>query len=261
MFLMYADEADQVGSDQARHFIYGAVFIRADKAAAISAAIANIRHAHGFNRGDVFKFASSSRPDHVSIEAHRNAKAAVLKCAGDHAVVFCAYATPHAIAKAQNLDQRVMWGANVLLERFNRFCADAGTYGIVLFDRMPISNEFAFHADKFTVGLTFPGGASTRLENILSLGSTCNNASHFSSLADVLVGSFRYCVNQEPATAASAAMFPQLVRLMWQKRQNGVLYVRGLGINFLPRTITHEAHKADREALIERLNGYLDLEE
>jgi hypothetical protein len=34
MFLMYADEADQVGSDQARHFIYGAVFIAADKAAA-----------------------------------------------------------------------------------------------------------------------------------------------------------------------------------------------------------------------------------
>jgi hypothetical protein len=48
------------------------------------------------------------------------------------------------------------------------------------------------------------------LERVIGFGSTTDGASHLASIADVLIGSFRYCVNEEERDIAGRAMFPDL---------------------------------------------------
>ena len=258
MYLMYADEADPDDNPRARHFIYGAVFISSDKAEELHDEICRIRTRFGYTSKDSFKFKDRSRPEQVSRENHRAAKQAALTAAARHGVTFCSYVMPHAIARTQNRGTLIKFGANTLLERFNRFCNDADDFGAAMFDRMPVDHEFAFYAEKFTLGLQFQGGVHTSLKNVLSYASTADQCSHFSSVTDILVGSFRYCINEEERAEPARAMFPQLVRMMWSKTRGGQLYVRELGINFRPKLITHPRYQADRDALIDRLNGYLN---
>jgi hypothetical protein len=55
---------------------------------------------------------------------------------------------------------------------------------------------------------TFPDGKIVRLERILGLGHGCDGSSHLCSVADVLLGAFRYCVNDPENEEAAKAMFP-----------------------------------------------------
>ena len=74
----------------------------------------------------------------------------------------------------------------------------------------------------------------------MGLASTCDGASHLASIADILVGSFRYCVNEPDNDVAGKAMSPTLVKLMWKKYENHVPYVRDLGFILRPQTVTQE---------------------
>jgi len=67
--------------------------------------------------------------------------------------------------------------------------------GIAFLDRLPVKNACQYLKEKFQVGLELDGGGTLRLENVVAYASTCDGASHLASMADILLGSFRYCVN------------------------------------------------------------------
>lgn len=262
MLLMYADEADREQNRGQKFFVYGAIFVDSARAWALHQAVEQVRDAHGFTSGDSLKFATNSRPAQVSREEHTAAKAAVLGLAAEHGVQFCAYVMLHELARNQGHEELVQWGANTLLGKFNEYCAARPDgHGIVMFDRMPIAHEHRYFKEKFTVGLTFPGGRNRRLDRIVGYASTCDSASHLSSVTDVVLGSFRYCVNEPERDIAGRAMLPSVARLMWHREHNGRKLVRERGLVTRPQTVREQRHQDEYDALRARLTGYLQPQE
>lgn len=165
---------------------------------------------------------------------------------------FCAYAILHAIAKGQEHKHKVLFGPNTLLAKFNQFLRQRKDVGIAVMDRMPGKDQFKYLKDKFQLGAKFSDGYTRRLENIVGYTITCDGASHLASMADILLGSFRYCVN-EPDREANAAIFPTLAQVMWHEKKSYLEY----GLMLRPKDIKAKVHEKEYTALRDRLRGYL----
>jgi hypothetical protein len=96
-----------------------------------------------------------------------------------------------------------------------------------------------------------------RLDRVLGFGHAVDGSSHLSSVADVLLGAFRYCVNQPENEEAGKAMFPVLMSMMWKRERGGKVYVNDCGLVFRPAKVKEANHKAECDALITRLQSYL----
>jgi hypothetical protein len=131
MYLMYADEADQDGSRE--YLIYGAVFIPAEASVALHDELVSIRDVHGFEATDLFKFSTGTKPPDMPREAHTAAKSAVLEAAHSYQCVTCCYVIPHAIAKGQTHENRLKFGVNTLLSKFDEFLTSVGSQGGIAF--------------------------------------------------------------------------------------------------------------------------------
>jgi hypothetical protein len=258
MFLMFGDEADAEQGRGQKFFVYGAIFVKADAAKELHAAIRDLRDRNGFAATESLKFADGTRPQEMTREDFRAVKKQAISVAKAHDVKFCAYVTSHALARNQPHEDLVLFGANTLLGKFDEFLEEQDDCGIVLMDRIPVEHPYRYLREKFQIGLTFPNGNTRRLERVIGFGSTTDGASHLASIADVLIGSFRYCVNEEERDIAGRAMFPDLVRLMWKRRLNGRNFVQDYGLVIRPQNVRHEPHKTEYEALIDRLQGYLN---
>lgn len=134
------------------------------------------------------------KPKTVTADAHREIKSAVIALAQELGVTFCAYIFLHAIGRSQDQVDLIEYGANTVLGRFNEFLTEKNEHGIAKLDRMG-KNGFIYAKEKFQRGLTF-SGRDRRLGRIISVGFTCDGASHLSPMADIVLGSFRYCVNE-----------------------------------------------------------------
>jgi hypothetical protein len=179
--------------------------------------------------------------------------------ATQYGVVFCCYAILHELAGKQSHKDLVTFGANTLLGKFDEWLGwNKNTYGLVMFDRIPVDDPYKYLQEKFHIGLTFPDGRRKRLKRIMGLASTCDGASHLASIADICVGSFRYCVNEPDRDIAGRAMFPNLAKLMWKKFVNHVPSVRDLGFNLRPIEVAEERLRKEYDALRTRLQGYLE---
>jgi hypothetical protein len=257
---MFGDEAD---ADQGRgqpFFVYGAAFVDADHVEPLHHEIAATREKFGYGATDSLKF--SGCPKDVTYDEHREVKKEIVKLARKYDVVFCTYAISHAIAKGQTHDNLVLFGLNTLLGKFNEFLEQRGDVGIVLADRIPVGNPYKYLKDKFQIGLEFPTGGTRRLENIIAYGNTCDGASHVASLADILLGSFRHCVNEPDKDIANAAIFRTLVRVMWHREvKNGAKELREYGLTLRPETIQIASHQKDYDDLVKRLMGCLEARE
>lgn len=260
MYLMLGDEADAEQSRGQKFFVYGAIFVPHERIKPISDSVEAARKAAKFEPTDSLKFTDMTRPQKISKETFREVKAKVMDLAAQHGIVFCAYAMLHAIAANQGHKKMVLFGANTLLGKFNEFLGtDQDTFGFVLFDRIPIDHPYPYLREKFQTGMTFSDGRPpTRLARIMGLASTTDGASHLTSVADILVGSWRYCVNEPEMDVAGKAMFPKLMDLMWKRTRNGELYVRDFGFVLRPQEVQVEKYKKDYNDLRARLQGYLD---
>jgi hypothetical protein len=151
----------------------------------------------------------------------------------------------------------VLWGANTILGKFNTFLCEQRSYGLAILDRMPVKSPYDYLKEKFQVGMTFGDRPSTRFDRILGLSHAADGTSHLCSVADILLGAFRYCVNEPDNEEAGKAMFPTLMEMMWKRTQNGRIYVNDCGLVFRPREVQVPKLKAEYEALAERLESYL----
>lgn len=252
MFFMFGDEADQEQGRGQKFFLYGAIFAPSDNMPKLHAEIEKVRKEAGLEDTDSLKFARSTRPKYMTPAAHRDLKYKVMMLARDVGnVTFCAQATLHALAKNVKHDDLVLWGANTVLGRFNMFLEEKQSHGYVVLDKIPVKNPYRYLKQKFQVGLTFRGGESPRrLDRVLGFSHAVDGSSHMCSVADVLLGAFRYCVNEPEYEEAGKAMFPVLMSMMWKRERAGETYVNGCGLVFSPADVKTTKHKAEYDALI-----------
>ena len=257
MYLLFGDETDREQGGRAPFFIYGGIFVPLDRAAELHSAVERIRLRHRFQAGDSLKFSGAELPERISRDLHRGAKRQVLEAASEAGVLFCAQLVSHEVARGRPQATLVEWGANTVLGAFNLFLAEQRDRGIAVLDRLPIPHPDRFIRDKFQVGLTFPRGGTLRLSHIICYTHTCDGASHLASVADVVLGSFRYCVNEPDRDQAPRAILPLVVRLMWHRREGDRVVLDERGLMLRPNGLWADRHRAVYDQLLERLAALL----
>jgi len=262
MFMMFGDEADSEQGRNQKFFVYGAIIVPTDRVADLHAAIEGVRRAADFAPTDSLKSASRSRPKSMTPATHRNAKKSVMAVARDVGRVrFCAYVILHELARKRSHDELVLWGANTILGKFNEFLGEQNSVGYATLDKIPVEHPERYLREKFQVGLTFPGKSPRRLERVLGFSQAVDGTSHMASVADIMLGAFRYCVNQPENPEAGKAMFPTLMSMMWKRQHRGKFYVGNCGLVLRPVKVDEPRHQAEYDRLIERLESYLPEEE
>jgi hypothetical protein len=258
MYLMFGDEADHQQTRGKKFFVYGAIFVPTNSVKTLHFDIELARVQAGLGRTDSLKAASSTRPKSMSPQEHRDLKNIVTTKAREVGnVKFCAQVVLHDLASNQSHDDLVLRGANTILGKFNEFLRENKTYGYAILDRLPVENPYPYLREKFQVGMTFPDNSSKRLDRILGFAQAVDGSSHMCSVVDVLLGAFRYCVNEPDNEEAGKAMYPTLVSMMWNVERDGKPVFEERGLVFRPREIKAAQYQAEYDALSQRLLSYL----
>ncbi len=257
MYLFFTDETSLQPGRRARFFIYGGIFFAAQRVNDLHDLVQSARNENGFREGDPFKFASNSRPSHVTPAQHKRAKRTVLEGCVDVDVRFVACLVLHELAWRRSQRELVSWGANTVIGAFEKFLEEERTSGVCMIDRIPFDHPYSYLQEKFQRGLLFPGGRTRRLHRIKAFGFTCDGASHASSAVDIVLGSFRYCVNASENTEAARRMFPRVMQVMWHKRRGNKIFFREYGLYLRPRNVGVQEHRDEYDRLLTRLSNLL----
>jgi len=254
MYVLLTDESNLEPNEGIKFFTYGGLIVPVANLAALHERIAQARKTAGYSPTDKLKFETKSRPKSVSLEAATVAKKAVVAAAIELNCKFIAYVVLHAIAKNKDVQTNIQFGANSVIAKFNVYLSQQKAHGIVAMDRLPKGTEFEYLAEKFTKGLALPKGEAQALDRVVMFSSTCINASHVSSAMDIVLGTWRYCINQPLNAAAAKDMMRQLVKLIWHVPVGENIMAHELGLLFRPREVKHAAYKEEYDALLKHLN-------
>jgi hypothetical protein len=254
MYLLLTDETNKEESTDVRFFIYGGLFIPADKAGHIHNEIETARRKFGYTQPDLLKFNTNARPKHVSQADATALKAEVIATCTNAGCKFSALIIHHKIAAGQPPDNRCLWAANHVIGHFNYFLlTDANDYGICLIDSLPVKAPNHYLANLFSRGLEIDGGAPQRLDRIVAVATTCIGASHLSSAIDVILGTFRYCINNPRDDPKVKAMLCSVARMMWYSESGSGRFVAERGLIVRPKVVKVRAYQADYDALIKQM--------
>lgn len=261
--LLFGDETNTTASD-GDFFIYGAVAVSPDALFEAHDLIGRIRVKYGFKSEDAFKFHTRSRPAHMDFDTWNAAKAELLEEASKiNELDLLTYVVLHDIAKGVGAAGTAEFALNVILSHFDkRYLPDKGARGIVSYDRLDLLG-FAYLKDRLTKPLKTPTGHEYYLNNTLLLSQTCDGASLMSSLVDISLGAFRYCVNTTTGQGKdeiARAMFPNIARMMWGPHQikegRSVRQVGGHGFLRYPKQVIVPSYKARYDELAAQLTSY-----
>lgn len=255
IYLLLTDETNLPTDPKARFFAYGGLFFDIEKLPLLDKAIERTRMECGYKLGDELKFETNAKPDHVTIEQARCAKEGVIQACIEVGATFIVQVVLNDLASKQSHDTLITWGGNEVLAAFNIFLRENDTYGIVAVDRLASVAEYRYLTDKFCVGLNLQSGDSMRLERIKLFTSTCINASHVASAMDIVLGAFRYCINEPQNVDAAKKMMAQIIRMLWQERRGKTISARGLILR--PKNVTVPAYQAEYERLVEWINSLI----
>jgi len=143
---------------------------------------------------DTLKFNNSTRPQGMKREDWNSAKGEVIEASKVANARFMAVLIHHRIAAGKK-DKLFNWQLNKLLDEFhdNYLTWTHDGVGIVFLDRVGQGAEYNLTKEMFA-----PDPASSRhsYPRIVGYAATCNGASHIASAAEIVLGSFGYCVNQ-----------------------------------------------------------------
>ena len=222
--------------------------VPAANAAALSEDIFAIRARFGFTECDLLKSSSSSKPEHCTVDQHRQAKNATIEAVHKNCGTFIGYAK----FNRDNDDpiRNRVYGYHSLLEKFDKFLKNKKSYGSVIFDNLEWSRseEFGrprdFITEKFQRGLTFDKKKTwKRLAQIVSYSMTHEGTSNLLSANDILTGSLRYVANG-PKDGPRVDLIKSLHKCLWHD-EKGVsrefgLILRPKGRDKLPKSIQAE---------------------
>jgi hypothetical protein len=257
MLTLFTDETNLTPDATAKFFAYGGLVIDAARLPELHDGVEKIRRGAGYRAGDELKFDTRARPEHVTIDACTAAKREVIQLCIALETRFIAYVVLHAIAKNKPAMDLVRWGANHVIGRFNYFCSIKNSFGAVIVDRLPAGTEYAYLSDKFSKGLEFPEDPPVRLDRIHLFAASTIGASHACSAMDIVLGSFRYCINDPKNVEAAKEMMANVTRLLWHERRDDEIYAMGRGLIFAPKIIKWEPYKAEYDHLLAHINALI----
>lgn len=258
MHVLLTDESNLEPGESIKFFTYGGLIVPLANVAALHQRVAQIRKDAGYDPTDRLKFETKSRPKQVPVEVATAAKKAVVTAAIDSGCKFIAYVVLHAIAKNQDIQTNIQFGANSVIAKFNTYLTLEKSHGLVAMDRLPKGAEFEYLAEKFTKGLALQKGEPQELDRVVMFSSTCINASHLSSVMDIVLGTWRYCINQPLNGEAAKDMMGQLVKLIWHIPMGENIFSHERGLLFRPKEVKHPPYKAEYDALLKHLNSLID---
>ena len=258
IYALFTDETNQQPAQHAQFFIYGGMFLPVERLPDLHTLVEGARRDNGFRPADELKFEIHSRPPHVSEAQHRAAKRSILEGCANLDVRFIAYLTLHRIAATRTHTEVIGWGLNSVLGAFNRFLADGNDYGVCIVDRLPFDQGYNFLKEKFQIGMTFPGGVTRRLDRIHLFAASTLGAGHALSVIDIVLGAFRYCVNERrPGREVPRALFPTILSMMWHRTEGGNRVFREYGLLMRPQVVRNPSHAREYLALRRHLAGLL----
>jgi hypothetical protein len=258
MYILLTDETNATPSKDAKFFVYGGLFFPIDRLDELDEEIANIRKSAGYQPGYEFKFDTRTRPVHVTIENATTAKKEVVDLCLKIGCKFIVHVILHEIIKNQEPDQQAQWAADYVIGRYNQYLMENNGTGICVIDNLPGKTQFKYLSDKFSYGLTFTNGYSIPLNKIKLYAASCINASNVNSAMDIVLGSFRYCINDPKNPEAATIMMRNVVNLMWHERKGDDIYVIGRGLILRPEIEKVSfRYKSDYEELINHINTLL----
>ena len=256
MQIMFTDETNQQPSRDGRFFVYGGLLFPVENLGVIHEDIERIRDDAGYRPTDVLKFDTRSRPDRVSRQQATEAKQRIIALCSDLGCKFIVHIILHDIIRNQDPVQQVRWAADYVIGRYNQYLEEIDDVGVCIVDNLPNGTEFQYLVDKFTVGLNLPDHRSASLDRIKLFASTRIGASHAHSAMDIVLGSFRYVINNPRNLDAASAMIKQVAKMMWAHERNGVRYIRERGLIIRPPldSIRSSRYRTEYEDLLKRLD-------
>lgn len=259
MYILLTDETNKQPSDDVKFFVYGGLFFPIDCLPQMHCRIAKIRREFGYQPGDNLKFDTNARPKHVSLEQAKEAKCEVIDLCVDLGCKFIAHIILHDIIRNQNINQQLMWSADYVIGRYNRYLDEVQDDGICILDNLPVQVQFRYLSDKFTRGLSLSNDHTLELNKIKLFAATCLNASHANSAMDIVLGSFRYCVNNPRNIDAARTMMRKVARLMWHKKIGDKLEFGDMGLITRPKfkDITHKPYRDEYDYLYKQLRALI----
>jgi len=261
MYLLFTDETNTSPQYDARikFFAYGGLIIPFDSLSELDNGIQKIRMEAGYEPANSLKFDTHSKPEHVSPEQFAKIKNDIISLCIETKCKFLVYVVLHKIAENQGINQTIKWGADHIVGKFNYFLKRNNSTGFVIMDRLPDTNEYSFFTEKFTKGLVF-SNKNIPLENIRMFSSSCDNASNFNSAMDIVLGSFRYCINAPQNWGSAQKMMHNVVSLIWAERQDDHIidpFEKGLTFRPNPEKIEVEEYKEEYTNLLKFINSLL----
>jgi len=252
MHILLTDETNRHPSRDAQFFVYGGLLFPVDALGVLHTGMEAIRRTAGYRPGDELKFDTRARPAHVTMDAATNAKRQTIELAQRAGCKFIVHVILHAIIENQDADQQIQWAADYVIGRFNQYLHEVGDDGICILDNLPNGSEFGYLSAKFANGLTLDTGTRLSLDRIKLFASTCLGASHANSVMDIVLGTFRYCINNPRNEEAARAMLGSVARLMWGREENGQMIVRGRGLILRPEIsdVRNDGYRRQYEELI-----------
>lgn len=255
MYLMIADEADQDGKKE--FLVYAGVFFPDVSVSKLTTEVDALRNKYGYREGDLLKSSPGTVPEYVSRDNHANIKNDILNLAAGNGCKICCYVVPHAIAKGQSHENRLKFGINTVLGKFDQFLREHNDpAGAAFFDRTEDFNQTSYLREIYEFGLPF-GNKRQKLSRVVMIDNTSIGHSNLCSITDVVVGSFRFVVNEPEKDIVGAKLLKLLAKLMWcVTNDKGEQLVRERGICIRPMNVDVTDYEADIHSLISRLEKY-----
>lgn len=258
MYLFLGDETNRTRSAQSRFFIYGGLIVSGDKVEELDKRIETIRREVPLRATDPLKFDTRARPEGIEISDYTAAKSAVIDACVETGVQFVAYMILHDIAKSATGSELLRFAMNTVFYVFDgKFLREHDDIGMCIVDRFDGDHELlrekhqrGFYMDERDKWVPF--------DRIKLFAATCDGASHLSSAVDIVLGAFRYCVNEPEKTEVPLQLLPRVAGMMYHRRIEDVRHVRDYGLITRPAEIAHPPYREEYDTTIQRLMGLLD---
>jgi hypothetical protein len=169
-------------------------------------------------------------------------------------VRFMAYAVHHGIASKQKADLW-LWALKTLLCQFDLFLRREKSHGMCLVDRFENDLSLLKRIHQQGVDPEFWGGRLPhRLENVWCYGTINVGTTHIASMVDIVLGAFRYCLNEMVRKNVPLILYKKVRPLMLCELGNPSR-VKEWGLFLRPKDVKATSYKQDYDALLKHLES------
>ncbi len=241
MHLFYSDESN-LDPNTTEFFVYGGIAIASDKASNLSTALDLARTTARVAADFPLKF--NPGPPSLSHEEFAALKQTFLGEATKAGCILVVSLVSHRIARSA--DEARRFEINRVLYHFDCILHRRNDFGLVLVDRFDDKQIDAQLRERFAIGVHgLPYTDPYKLERILGYHYACIGQSHFSSLIDIALGSFRFAINaftlNQTERLGTAAKLLGLLSPLFLR--DGGSEINSISLHLSPDTIKVDAHR------------------